>query len=146
MPRSIRPKHLRAVACGLLALVAAACSTVDSRISDHQTAFDSYPPQIQQQIRAGQVKVGFTPEMVRMALGKPDDVYSRTTAQGASQVWGYHDSSPLLGLSLGIGSFGGGVGGGVGVGTSTGGNTQDKVRVVFEGGQVSSVEQTLPAK
>lgn len=136
-------RTLLIAACGLLALLVTACSTVGSRIGDQQARFDGYPAAVQQQIRAGQVNVGFTPDMVRMALGKPDDTYIRTTSQGQAEVWGYRNDSPLLGLSLGIGSFGGGVGGGIGVGTSTGGNRRDKVRVVFENGRVQSVEKTV---
>lgn len=143
MHPSPRSGSLLIAACGLLALLVTACSTVGSRIGDQQAKFDSYPAAVQQQIRAGQINIGFTPDMVQMALGKPDDIYTSTTSQGQATVWGYRDDSPLLGFSLGIGSFGGGVGGGIGVGTSTGGNNRDKVRVVFENGRVGSVEKTL---
>lgn len=124
-------------------MLVTACSTVGSRIGDQQAKFDSFPATVQQQIRAGQVNAGFTPDMVRMASGKPDDIYTRTTSQGQAEVWGYRDDSPLLGLSVGTGGFGGGGFGGVGVGTSTGGNSRDKVRVVFENGRVHSAEKTI---
>lgn len=126
----------------LCALGLAACATPASRISSQQGTFDSYPPEVQEKIRAGQVGIGFTPEQVRMALGDPSDRYSRQTERGESEVWAYRDFKP--GLSFGLGTFSGGstsVGGGIGIGTG-GGNAEDKLRVTFEGGRVTAVEQT----
>ena len=53
------------------ALVLTACNTIDSRIGRQQALFDSYPPNVQQNIRNGVIEVGYTPEMVVMALGEP---------------------------------------------------------------------------
>ncbi len=127
----------------LAVLVLAACSSTASRIKDGQSAFDTYPPDVQEKIRAGTVDVGFDGQQVRMALGKPDRIYSRQTEAGSSEVWAYLESSPAISLGLGGFGFGGnsGVGGGVGVGT--GGGTDEKVRVVFGGGRVVSVEKTV---
>ncbi len=138
MKRLILPSALFAAA------LLAACASTDSRIRDNQSAFDSYPPAVQQQIRAGQADIGFTPDMVRMALGEPDRKFSRTAAEGSSEVWAYRDSSPTFSFGVGGGSFGrsSGVGGGVGV--STGGDApDDKLRVVFFNGRVASIEKTL---
>ena len=125
----------------LLALGLAACATPASRISSQQSVFDSYPIEVQQKIRAGQVGIGFTPAQVRMALGEPSDTYSRQTAQGESEVWAYRDFKP--GLSFGMDTFSGGstsVGGGVGIGTG-GGDAEDEMRVTFEAGRVTAIEQ-----
>lgn len=125
----------------LLALGLAACATPASRISSQQSAFDSYPTEVQQKIRAGQIGIGFSPEQVRMALGEPSDRYSRQTEKGESEVWAYRDFKP--GLSFGMGTFSGGstsVGGGIGIGTG-GGNAEDKLRVTFEAGRVTAIEQ-----
>jgi len=122
----------------------AACASTDSRIRDNQAAFDGYPPAVQQKIRAGQADIGFTPEQVRMALGEPDHKYTRTSAEGSSEVWAYRDSGPMFSFGVGGGSFGShsGVGGGVGV--ATGGDApEDKLRVVFYNGAVSSIEKTV---
>jgi hypothetical protein len=125
------------------AILIAACSTPASRISDRQSAFDGYPIEVQNRIRSGDIGVGFYPEQVEMALGKPDRVYSRQTEAGTSEVWAYRDSSPAF--SLGLGGFGfsghSAVGGGVGVGT--GGSDEEKTRVVFANGAVVSVERTV---
>lgn len=128
----------------LLLATLAACASTESRIKDSQAAFDGYPPAVQQKIRACQVDVGFTPDMVRMTMGEPDRKYSRTDAAGTSEVWAYRDSGPSFSFGVGGGSFGrhSGVGGGVGV--STGGEApDDKLRVVFFNGVVASIEKTV---
>ncbi len=123
-------------------LLLAACASTDSRIRDSQAAFDSYPPPVQQMIRAGQVGVGFTPEQVRMAVGEPDRKFSRTAAEGTSEVWAYRDSGPMFSFGVGGGSFGGGSAVGGGVGVSTGGDApDDKMRVTFFNGVVASIEK-----
>src|ERR1039458_2460052 len=53
----------------LAAVAFAGCSTVDSRIAKDQPAFDSWPPAVQQKVRAKQVDLGFTPAQVLVALG-----------------------------------------------------------------------------
>lgn len=137
-------RMIRSSLMAVLVAIAAGCSSTASRIDDNQALFNSYPVDVQQQIRAGQVGVGFTPEQVTMALGKPDRAYTRQTEAGSSEVWAYTESSPALSFGLGGFGFGGGstaVGGGVGVGT--GGKEDDKVRVVFASGHVVSVERTV---
>ena len=119
----------------------AGCSSPDSRIKSHQATFDALPAETQTKIRAGKIEVGFTPEMVLMALGEPDRRYTRTSEKGQSEVWAYRDKGPAFSIGLGVGGGSGrsGVGGGVGV--STGGDrAEDKMRVVFEGGKVVATE------
>lgn len=134
---------------GLLAVLvvglSACASSPSSRISDSQAAYNSYPPDVQSKIAAGQVDVGFTPEQAQLALGKPDRKFSRTTDKGASEVWAYTKSSPSFSFGVGSGfGLGGGGFGSVGVGTSTGGNEpEDKVRLVFENGKISSIERAV---
>lgn len=117
------------------------CSSPDSRIKKNQTAFNALPAETQTKIRAGKVEVGYTMPMVVMALGEPDRRYKRTTEKGQSEVWAYRDKGPAFSIGLGIGGGGGrtGVGGGIGVSTA-GDREEDKIRVVFEGGQVTATE------
>ena len=131
----------RAGWAGLAALMLAGCSTVDSRIKDNQAAFDAYPSAVQAALREGQVQVGFTPEQVKIALGEPDRIYRRTKTGVDSEVWAYTDNSPSFGLGLGVG-----VGGGPGMGAGAGVSSRDyyyrdRVRVVFENGLVSELEE-----
>ena len=140
-------QHSIAIAVLSLVVFAAGCSSPSKRISKNQQLFDTFPAEVQSAIRAGNVDIGFTPEMVVMALGEPARRYTRTTERGASEVWAYKSSgmSPSFsfGLGMGMGMRGGGrtaVGSGVGVSTG-GGHADDRVRIVFENGKVTAVEQ-----
>lgn len=128
----------------LLALAAllAACSSPASRIKKDRAAFDSWPPEVQEAVRAGRADVGFTAEQVRVALGRPDRVYSRRTPEAAQEVWGWGGGGGArTGLSFGFGSWGGSSAYGLGVGTGSDGyRDDDRVRVVFQDGRVVSVE------
>ena len=65
------------------------CVTPDSRIKENQAFFDSLPVEAQGQIREGQVALGFTPEMVKLAVGEPNRRAIRTDAAGRTEVWSY---------------------------------------------------------
>ncbi len=77
----------------LLLLGLAGCMTPqqtrDRRIANAWPAFSAYSPEIQEQIRQGQVEVGFTRQMVRLALGPADRIYSRKTGDGLTTIWSY---------------------------------------------------------
>ncbi|ROH91043.1 hypothetical protein ED208_08730 [Stagnimonas aquatica] len=131
--------HTAALLALSLSIGLGACSTTASRIGEQQGQFDSYPAEVREKIRAGEIAIGFTPEQVRMALGEPSRVYSRQTAEGEAEVWSYQDRGPAL--SFGLGGFsGGGTSVGAGVGIGTGGEALEKLRVQFEAGRVSSIE------
>lgn len=127
-----------------LFLVLSGCTTPRTpaeRIERDPERFAQWPADVQQRVRAGEVDVGFTGEQVRMALGDPDDVSSRTTREGQTEVWTYRDRSPLVGFGFGVSAGGGGSGVGVGVGTSSGGTREPHLRVVFSQGAVIAVER-----
>lgn len=71
-----------------LALLAG-CSTLDSRIEENQALFASLDPATQAKLRERTVEVGFTPEMVYIALGRPDTKSEKITAKGSEQTWIY---------------------------------------------------------
>ena len=125
----------------LLIALLSACSTPQSRIDSNRAAFDQFPAAVQEKIRAGRVDLGFTPEMVRMALGKPARQTTRKTTAGDVEIWIYTDDKPQLSFGFGVASGGYHHAMGVGMETSTGGYDPDeKARVEFRGGQVVSVE------
>lgn len=129
-----------------LALSAAGCSTVDSRIAKNRELFSSWPLAVQEKIAAGQIDIGFTADQVRVALGEPDRVFTRTTADGTSEVWSYRDRRPRIGFGVGVGMGGWhggrGVGGGIGIGTGGGYRDDERLGVVFDRtGQVTAVEE-----
>lgn len=131
----------RAVIAG--ALVLAACAGPESRIKKHRAAYDAWPPAVQTAVRDGRAEVGFTREQVETALGRPERVYSRKTADAEQEIWAYgaRGARPSVGLGFGVGSggFGGGVG--LGVGTDDSAWRDERERVVFAGGVVVSVEK-----
>ncbi len=128
-----------------LGIFGAGCSTVDSRIDKNRAAFNTWPPAVQDKVVVGQIDIGFTADQVRVALGEPDRIWTRTTADGTSQVWSYRDRKPRFsfGVGVGMGSSGhrGGSFGGVGIGTGTGYGDDEKLGVVLDAsGRVSSIE------
>jgi len=123
-----------------LILSALACSTTNSRIKADQDLFESYSAEDQAAIRAGQVEVGFSEDMVRMALGKPNETTIEIDDQGEILVWAWTKSRPGISVGFGGGSGGygyGGVGGGVGVGTPA--RKDLEALVEFVDGRVTSV-------
>jgi hypothetical protein len=121
-------------------LLMAGCASVDSRVKDHESAFSSWPADVQQKVRAGKVDMGFTHEMVEVALGKPDRVATRTTDHGQADVWIFADKSPRFSIGLGVGSARGSsaVGGGVTLGD--GFRDDEALRVIFENDRVTAIE------
>lgn len=137
----MHPNPFRVLFSAVCLTVLAACATPDSRIADNRTAFDTFPPEIQQKIKTGQVDVGFTPEMVVMSLGEPARKFTRKTELGDTEVWSYHDDRPKFSFGFGVGSIGRGSSVGGGVGVSTGGYDPDeKIRVEFRQGLVTAVD------
>jgi len=123
-----------------LLLAGAGCSSTASRISQNQNEFNAFPPEVQAKIRAGEVEVGLTAAQVKMALGEPDRVATRTTATGTSEVWGYGHGRSRFGFGLGLGVGTGGYSGvGAGMGTATG--DEETMRVVLTAGRVTAVER-----
>ena len=134
-------KILRSLPVLLVLIAVAGCSTPASRIQNHQAAFEAWPAAVQQEVRTGRVGVGFTPEMVQVALGEADRRYTRTSLQGTSEVWVYLDHGPKFSVGLGIGGSSGNSA--YGVGLRTGDDTfreDENLRVVFEGGRVVALE------
>lgn len=127
------------------AVILAGCSTPQSRTRANPELFESFPPDVQEMIQAGEIDLGFTEEMVRMALGKPDRKYSELTETGRTTVWAYHDRRLGSRLSFGVGtgiSRGSGMyGGGVSVGTGGRLRPEEKMRVSFANGEVVGIQQ-----
>ncbi|SDR69334.1 hypothetical protein [Opitutus sp. GAS368] len=132
---------LLAVCLVSAALLAACSSTPDSRIARSQAAFNQYPSAVQQKIRAGEVDVGFTPEMVLLALGEPARQFTHQSETGTAEIWIYHDNGPRFSFGIGVGSFGRHSATSVGVSSSTGGyDPEEKMRVEFRDGKVTAIE------
>ena len=71
------------------AVLLSACSTINSRINEKGAAFYSLDAATRAKIEHGDVGLGFTADMVNMALGNPDVKRYRTTADGTAETWIY---------------------------------------------------------
>lgn len=85
-------------ALGLIGL--AGCSTPAARIQKNPEIFARLAPVQQEMIKQGKVGVGFDQEMVKLALGEPDRIRSRTDATGTSDVWSYMTYDSVDGFPL----------------------------------------------
>ncbi len=134
-------KHHLILLLPLVAIFAACSSTPASRIARRQSAFDSWPVEVREQVSAGRVALGFTAEQVRVALGEPDRVFVRTTGSGDSEVWTWRELGPQLGLGVGVGMGTSGAAGGGSLGLGLEGyDYREAVRIVIDHGKVSAIE------
>lgn len=94
------PRWIRIV-CGVwLIAVLAGCATPEARIKRNQEIFNALEPRDQALIREGKVAVGFTPDMVRLAVGDPDQRWVRTDAAGRTEIWSYTTYDSVGGAPL----------------------------------------------
>jgi hypothetical protein len=78
----------------------AGCATPEARIQRRPEIFARLTLAEQETIRKGGVNVGFDQEMVKLGLGEPDRVHSRTDARGTTDVWIYATYDRSDGLPL----------------------------------------------
>jgi hypothetical protein len=120
-------------------LILLACSSPDSRIRKNQEVFDNYPAEVQKNIRAGKVDIGYTEDMVRMALPDPNETTVNKTAQGEVHRWTYTKISPGRSVSVGHSIGSGRTRTGVSVGMGRSSQTLYKAIVEFRDGRVSKL-------
>lgn len=89
----------------LLLSVLAGCSTPASRIRNAPELFASCTPEQQALIKEGKVGLGFDEDMVRLAVGEPDNKWSRVDAAGESEMWAYTRFETADGLPLYRGAY-----------------------------------------
>lgn len=70
-------------------LFLAGCETVDTRIKENPQLFASLDAASQDKIKQGIIDIGFTEDMVYLALGAPDQKRESRTAAGAQSIWIY---------------------------------------------------------
>jgi len=125
----------------------AACSTPTSRIESNPAAFKAATPEQQEMIKQGIVGLGFTPDLVRLAIGDPDSVRTRLDKDGSSEVWLYrtyevdgfyrHHSYPYRGLYDDAFTY---------APAHSSRRAKDIGRIVFVGGKVVSIEREDPVR
>jgi hypothetical protein len=70
-------------------VVCGGCASPAHRIKRNPEMFGSFPSEVQENVRQGRIDVGYTKDMVLMALGTPDRQYLRKTASGSTEIWSY---------------------------------------------------------
>lgn len=70
-------------------MVSGCVSTPDRRIQNEPGVFASFPATVQEKVRRGEADIGFTRDMVRLALGRPHRIQSRITSAGTTEIWIY---------------------------------------------------------
>jgi hypothetical protein len=81
-------------------LVLAGCVSPETRIRQNPAAFDRATPAQQELIKQGKVAIGFDESLVQLALGVPDRITERTSAEGKSVTWHYVDYENYDGMVL----------------------------------------------
>ena len=83
-------KMHRLFALTCLALLLGGCSTISSRIEEKSAAFSALDADTQNKIRLGRVEVGYSPDLVYIALGAPDERLTKTSTTGTNETWIYN--------------------------------------------------------
>lgn len=74
----------------LLLVVGAGCATPASRAKKNPELFQQLPAEVQTNVLAGRIEVGYSRDAVHLALGEPQRRYTRRTLDGKnSEVWSY---------------------------------------------------------
>ncbi len=73
---------------GLL-LVVTGCATPEARIKRHAELFATFPAEIQAKVREGVIQLGYTQDMVFLAIGQPNHIQQRVENSGTTLVWRY---------------------------------------------------------
>ena len=74
----------------LVALLFSGCNTINHRIEEKSAAFSAADAATQEKIRQGVVAVGYTPDLVYIALGNPDRKRHHTSKDGEEETWIYN--------------------------------------------------------
>lgn len=149
----MNPRYFLTVLLGAAALLfAAGCQSVDRRIRENPQLFASLDAATQAKIRQGIIDIGYTEDMVYLALGAPDQKREARSAAGAQSVWIYntyferYDGTRFVGYSRRVyydpylrsyRMYYAPV-----YAETYRPEVEERIRVVFENGRVAVIEQT----
>ncbi|MCF7688841.1 MAG: hypothetical protein K9M98_07485 [Cephaloticoccus sp.] len=68
----------------------AGCSTFEQRSKEKAAVFSQLETATQEKLRQGEIEIGYTPDMVFIALGKPDYKSAQITAENREEIWTYN--------------------------------------------------------
>lgn len=73
----------------VLLLFFSGCFSPGYRINKNPGLFESFPLDVQKNIRQGNIDADYTKDMVFLAKGKPDREYTRKTRDKSTDIWSY---------------------------------------------------------
>ena len=86
----------RLMLIGTLLTCLLGCTTDrERRIESNRKLFESFSPEIQEEVNLGRIDIGYTEDMVLVSLGQPNRAYRRKTAAGLIDIWVYTDTTIL---------------------------------------------------
>ncbi|MBV5332683.1 hypothetical protein JZU54_03780 [bacterium] len=86
----------------VLAVLISGCdasSGKTARIQEKSAVFAQLTPEQKKSIESGSIEVGYTADMVYMALGKPSKVKSKESPEGKTEMWTYNNFAPAASAS-----------------------------------------------
>ena len=129
MVRGEMKRYQQWCAALLAAGIVAGCSSSQmGRIDANRDIYETWPIETKQAVLDGKVEQGMTPDMVRVAWGKPTEVVTRAGApnSGDDEIWIYRtgggEEPAIMNSNMGMGGMGG-TGGGLVIGTTGRGGT-----------------------
>jgi hypothetical protein len=92
---------LTAFACALTLALQTGCesSGPSARIQEKSAVFATLTSEQQTTIREGTIELGYTADMVYMALGKPSKVKAQDDAEGRVEMWTYNNFYPTVAVT-----------------------------------------------
>ena len=73
----------------IVPLLFSGCNTAAVRVLTNYETFSKLDPKVRANILRGRIELGYTPEMVRLALGRPNYASSAAAVKGGYNVWSY---------------------------------------------------------
>ena len=92
-----KPLHTLCAA-GLLALLVTGCATdlISARIREKSDAYATLLPAQKEKINRGVIALGFTCDMVYMAMGHPSEIEPVEATGGRAELWTYRNYYPQM--------------------------------------------------
>jgi len=78
-----------AVIASVAVMMSGCVSTPARRIQQEPGMFAGFSAPVQEKVRRGEIDIGFSRDMVRLALGLPRRNQSRITEAGVTEIWIY---------------------------------------------------------
>lgn len=135
---------------GLL-LFSAGCQTVETRIKEKPAVFAGLDKTTQDMIKQGVIGIGYTEDMVYLAVGSPDQIRESVTTSTRTLIWIYNSYTSYYDGAYMMGYYGYGYpypyyrpyayyfAPPFGAGYRT--EKEERIRVTFNDGKVTTIDQ-----